>query len=755
MTKSYVWLVASSALCAIAAGAQTTFSEAHPVFVSRCNQCHAVVGFGGFDIANPNIHAAYFDSQQPSYWAPGETKGYAAYLRILNGSMPPNGGCTGDPILDLGQPGCLTAAEQSVLQAWIGDGQLGPASSTGVNPNFDVRVVAQTGLALSFIHEVALDDTSTIVFRGQDAQGSGLFRVGAPGPLQRVTTPGSDLYEGLAVRAAAPSFAVTRRRSGGSNFSIERWPIAGGPPTVLGASPTDFTTPQPHFDVASDGRVAFWAHIGTQQRLLVGHASPFDVAYSSPIGAASNLAPSIAGDGRVAFRDNFGGILLADPLTGVIATVVDATSGFVLPLGPPQISADGAWVFFSGDRGFGPGLIAWTSSTSPPTFLHLAGERLEGVDSGATLTLRDMWSRSSTPDVGALRAAFTGVVNGELGFYAASFRRRGSAAGAPYFGGGAPRQVLASGATISGSIVAAPSSQARFNNVGALACTVALSGGPLAIVRAIPRGGPDGPVRRVRLAFKRVLDANGKGDLAWSDSSVARIVRRLNDALERGNHVGLRFEIDSAVVDLPDPAATIGGPSWFNAVGALASYESAAAANAAATDWRNDAINVYLVNALGGACGASSYPPGHPCNSGSSEIVFLAPTNCGAVNLSEGLTLSLARQLGVYFGLSPTHEALCRGADTPTTCAFPYYNGSAPIPGDGLRDTPFDPDPTGNGDPLLLNAIWGACPPTLEAVRQNALGSYAIDSAKVALTAVQITAMLESARTTRAHVVVP
>jgi hypothetical protein len=755
MSKSYLWLLVSSALAAVAPAAQTTFSEAHPVFVNRCGQCHAVVGFGGFDIADPNIHSAYFDSQQPSYWAPGQTKGYAAYQRILNGSMPPTGGCTGDPILDLGQPGCLTAMEHAVLQAWIQDGQLGPSSSAGVNPNFDVRVVAQTGLALSFIHEVAIDDAATVVFRGQDAQGSGLFRVSAPGPLQRVTSPGSDLYDGLAVRAASPSFAVTRRRSGGAAYSVERWPIAGGPPTVLGASPTDFAIPQPHFDVAPDGRIAFWEHVGTQQRLLVGHGSPFQAAYTSPIGAASTSAPSIASDGRVAFRDNSGGILRVEPRTSLVTTVADATSGFALPLGPPQISDDGEWVFFSGNRGFGPGLIAWTSTTSPPTFLHLAGEQLEGVDSGAALTLRDMWSRSSTPDVSTLRAAFTGVVNGELGFYAASFRVRGAAVGAPYIGGGAPRQVLAQGATISGSIVAAPNTQARFNNLGALACTVALSGGPLAIVRAVPRGSADGPVRHVRLAFKRVLDANGKAHPAWSDSNVARMVRRLNDVLERNNKVGLRFEVDGAVVALPDPAATLGGPSWFDVVGAPASYEFAAAANPTATDWRTDAINVYLVDSLGGACGVSSYPPGHPCNAGTSEIVLLAPTSCGAANPTEGLTLSLVRQLGVYFGLSPTHETLCRGAESPAACAFPYDTGSAQVPGDGLRGTPFNPDATGTGDPFLLNAVWGACPHTLESVRQNALAGYATDAASAALTAGQIAAMLESARTTRAHVLVP
>ena len=40
------------------------------------------------------------------------------------GSMPQGGGCTGNPALDAAKPQCLTAAEQSTLQAWITGGQL-------------------------------------------------------------------------------------------------------------------------------------------------------------------------------------------------------------------------------------------------------------------------------------------------------------------------------------------------------------------------------------------------------------------------------------------------------------------------------------------------------------------------------------------------------------------------------------------------------------------------------------------------------
>jgi hypothetical protein len=38
--------------------------------------------------------------------------------------MPLGKGCTGNPATDAGNTACLTAAEQTTLQAWITDGEL-------------------------------------------------------------------------------------------------------------------------------------------------------------------------------------------------------------------------------------------------------------------------------------------------------------------------------------------------------------------------------------------------------------------------------------------------------------------------------------------------------------------------------------------------------------------------------------------------------------------------------------------------------
>jgi hypothetical protein len=38
--------------------------------------------------------------------------------------MPAGAGCTGNPVLDSGNPSCLTAAEQTTLSDWILQGQM-------------------------------------------------------------------------------------------------------------------------------------------------------------------------------------------------------------------------------------------------------------------------------------------------------------------------------------------------------------------------------------------------------------------------------------------------------------------------------------------------------------------------------------------------------------------------------------------------------------------------------------------------------
>ena len=111
--------------------AQTPFNDVHPVYLANCSTCHAVSGFGGFNIAASNITTAYQQSQLASYYSQGQTKGFATLVRIQNGTMPQGAGCTGNPAQDAGLASCVTAGEQAAIAAWLADGQAGPVQQTG------------------------------------------------------------------------------------------------------------------------------------------------------------------------------------------------------------------------------------------------------------------------------------------------------------------------------------------------------------------------------------------------------------------------------------------------------------------------------------------------------------------------------------------------------------------------------------------------------------------------------------------------
>ena len=96
----------------------TYSAEVGPILAARCGGCHTGGGSGGHDIGS-----SFNDTQLPSYYCAGETKGYCALVRIQDGSMPLGASCTGNPSLDAGRPECLTRAEIQALQAWVAHGQ--------------------------------------------------------------------------------------------------------------------------------------------------------------------------------------------------------------------------------------------------------------------------------------------------------------------------------------------------------------------------------------------------------------------------------------------------------------------------------------------------------------------------------------------------------------------------------------------------------------------------------------------------------
>jgi cytochrome c len=99
----------------------TYTADAQPIFKAKCAPCHTVDDSGGSDFASS--YAATQVAGDTTYCTGAETVGACTLTRIKNGSMPYGAGCTGNPTTDAGKAACLTAAEQTTLQAWITDGQ--------------------------------------------------------------------------------------------------------------------------------------------------------------------------------------------------------------------------------------------------------------------------------------------------------------------------------------------------------------------------------------------------------------------------------------------------------------------------------------------------------------------------------------------------------------------------------------------------------------------------------------------------------
>jgi hypothetical protein len=97
----------------------TYAADVQPIFLAKCSRCHETFGSGG-----ANFAVNYADTQLPSYYCAGKTKGACTLVRIQNGTMPAGRGCTGNPALDVGNASCLSAADQATIQQWITDGQL-------------------------------------------------------------------------------------------------------------------------------------------------------------------------------------------------------------------------------------------------------------------------------------------------------------------------------------------------------------------------------------------------------------------------------------------------------------------------------------------------------------------------------------------------------------------------------------------------------------------------------------------------------
>lgn len=99
------------------AGPPTYNGAVQPILAKRCAPCHSTLNLGSH-----NAVASYAETQLESSYCLLESIGECFATRIENGTMPGEGDCTGDPVLDAGNPACVTADEQAVIKAWIAAG---------------------------------------------------------------------------------------------------------------------------------------------------------------------------------------------------------------------------------------------------------------------------------------------------------------------------------------------------------------------------------------------------------------------------------------------------------------------------------------------------------------------------------------------------------------------------------------------------------------------------------------------------------
>jgi hypothetical protein len=82
-------------------------ADIHPIFEANCGPCHTTNNFGGHNVADDDVDAAYDDAI---------ALGMELLNRIDGGGMPQ--ACQGEP----GDTGCLTVAQVELVRTWMEQG---------------------------------------------------------------------------------------------------------------------------------------------------------------------------------------------------------------------------------------------------------------------------------------------------------------------------------------------------------------------------------------------------------------------------------------------------------------------------------------------------------------------------------------------------------------------------------------------------------------------------------------------------------
>jgi len=82
-----------------------------------CSPCHSGQGYGG-----TNFAVSYADMFLPAQRCPDLPVYRCVRELVMSGVMPPNVGCTGDPVVDVDNQACLSQNELNLLEVWVGEG---------------------------------------------------------------------------------------------------------------------------------------------------------------------------------------------------------------------------------------------------------------------------------------------------------------------------------------------------------------------------------------------------------------------------------------------------------------------------------------------------------------------------------------------------------------------------------------------------------------------------------------------------------
>lgn len=216
----------------------------------------------------------------------------------------------------------------------------------------------------------------------------------------------------------------------------------------------------------------------------------------------------------------------------------------------------------------------------------------------------------------------------------------------------------------------------------------------------------------IRVSVKVVLDANGNRPQSgryYTDSQIQNMLTQADQALA---NLGTGWQLNlEEIVDVP------GISQWYSNVDCNRAYEMEAAALAEPNRyaWRNDAINIYVIDSFTNTCGGvCSFPGDH-------EIIIIQ--NLGIANDGIGWL----HEIGHYFGLLHTFERFDGGQSDSQICT-----GAGGINSGGN-----------------VQACPDSCPDTLNVMSYN--GPITPQTAE--LSACQIDIMAEHMATTRAKVV--